>query len=67
MTKEIQAVARVLVKTALDLIQADAHQWSERPCTTCRTIGSILGEPFGCYLYAEQRRRQRLKEQGAKS
>ncbi len=30
------------------LIEADPHQWSTRPCPTCRTITAVLGRPFGC-------------------
>ncbi len=36
------------------LLQDDPHQWSERPCPTCRAIGSVVGKPFGCYVYAQQ-------------
>lgn len=44
----VRACARVLVGAALDLIQADPHQWSKRPCATCRAVSSIVGRPFGC-------------------
>ena len=32
----------------LSLIQIDPHQWSHRPCDTCRQIAQIIGKPFGC-------------------
>ena len=48
----VQAAARVLIDTALDAIQADPHQWSTRPCGTCRSVGAVIGRPFGCYAYA---------------
>lgn len=55
----IQAAARVLMSTALDLLQADPHSWSTRPCPTCRPISAIIGRPFGCYLYAIQHQERR--------
>lgn len=55
----IQAAARVLMRAVLDEVQSDPHQWSERPCPTCRTVGAIMGRPFGCYVYAEKRQRER--------
>ena len=39
---------RKLVKRVTDLIEADPHQWSKRPCATCRTISVIVGYEFGC-------------------
>lgn len=50
----IQAAANVMLKTVLKLIQDDPHQWSKRPCSTCRAISSIIGEPFGCILKAKK-------------
>lgn len=52
----IDSVAAILLNGALDLIQADPHQWSTRPCSTCRAVGAIAKKPFGCYEY--QRRRE---------
>jgi cytidine deaminase len=46
----IQAAARVLAESAFALIQADPHQWSTRPCSTCRTVTMLIGAPFGCEL-----------------
>lgn len=28
--------------------EADPHQFSTRPCATCRDISTALGRPFGC-------------------
>ena len=36
------------LQRALQLIQKDPHQWTARPCPTCRTISRICGKPFGC-------------------
>jgi hypothetical protein len=51
----IQAAARVLPGAALDLIQADPHQWSTRPCQTCIAVSAIVGRPFGCSAMAERK------------
>lgn len=56
--KIIRDVARILMETVLDLIQKDSHQWSTRPCSTCRAITNIVGRPFGCYKYAEDRAKE---------
>jgi len=45
--------AEILAQTVLDLIQADPHQWSKRPCTTCQAVSTILKKPFGCVLHAK--------------
>ena len=55
----IQAAASVLFDAALHVLQNDPHAWSKRPCQTCRTVTALAGKPFGCYLYAEQRRKER--------
>lgn len=44
---------RVLAKSVTDLIEADPHQWSKRPCVTCRIISSIVGYKFGCMTLAD--------------
>jgi hypothetical protein len=54
-TADVLAAARVLANAALQAIQDDPHQWSARPCPTCRAVSSLVGRPFGCYLYAQQR------------
>jgi hypothetical protein len=52
----IQAALRVFLKIALDLIQSDPHQWSNRPCQTCKAVSAIVGRPFGCYEFQRERR-----------
>jgi len=54
----IRAAVNVIVEPILSLLQNDPHQWSTRPCSTCRTITIITGKPFGCILMAEQKRRK---------
>ncbi len=55
----IRAAVKVITEPMLRLLQDDPHQWSDRPCTTCKSISSIIGADFGCYLYAAERRRKR--------
>lgn len=50
----IRAAVRVVITPVLRLLQGDPHQWSKRPCATCRAVSSIVGEPFGCLLFAKQ-------------
>lgn len=52
----IKAAALVLLEGALSQLQEDPHQWSTRPCPTCRAITSMLGKSFGCYLYADRKK-----------
>lgn len=52
--KEIKVTVYILMEAVLNLIQKDPHQWSDRPCETCRTITHIIGNEFGCYLYQKQ-------------
>ena len=64
-TQEImKAGVNILMDTVLNLIQNDPHQWSNRPCSTCKSISSIIGNPFGCYVYAINKkvRELRIKE-----
>jgi len=44
----ITAAAEMLVDAALRAIEADPHQWSTRPCQTCRTVSALVGRAFGC-------------------
>lgn len=41
---------------ALRLIQKDMHQFSKRPCSTCKTISLLIHEPFGCVIKANERK-----------
>lgn len=44
-----------ILDAVLSLLQDDPHQWSTRPCPTCRTITGIVRRPFGCSLVAARR------------
>lgn len=52
-----KAAARALMSAVLDTLQADPHQWSERPCPTCRAVSALAGRDFGCQLFAKKRAR----------
>ena len=49
------ALKTVVMYTVLDLLQADPHQWSTRPCSTCKKITSLSKRNFGCDLYRERK------------
>lgn len=53
----IQAAARLIMKTALDVLYTDPHMWSTRPCPTCEPISALIGTPFGCVRYRVERQR----------
>lgn len=63
----IQAAVRLLMRSALRLITEDNHMWSTRPCSTCRTITALLGEPFGCdaFRIRDAARRSRSETGGS--
>lgn len=55
----LRAMAATLFDGALSVIEADPHQWSARPCASCRVVGGIVGRNFGCYLYAAKNAKAR--------
>ena len=61
----IQVAARMQLSAALDMLQEDSHQWSERPCPTCRAITGLLGRVFGCYKYAADRQKRNGGDNGS--
>lgn len=45
----LEAVLPTMVPlAALDIFAKDPHRFSERPCTTCNHISTIIGRPWGC-------------------
>jgi len=59
---EVQQAVDLVIGSVLRLLQDDGHQWSSRSCSTCKTITSIVGKPFGCIEYARRRAEERRKE-----
>lgn len=51
----IRLAATILVEAVVDLLQNDPHQWSTRPCSTCTAVSGVLGKPFGCLKYKEEK------------
>ena len=51
----LDAAVQKIIGAALAAIQADPHQWSTRPCPTCRAVTAITGIKFGCCAYAANR------------
>lgn len=41
-------------ETVARLFEADPHQFSTRPCSTCRAVSSLLGRSFGCDAKAKR-------------
>lgn len=41
------------VVEARNVIEADPHDWSARPCGTCDRVSELLGVPFGCHHFGE--------------
>ena len=46
------AVNRV-TRAALEMLGSDRHEFSTRPCPTCRAISELLGSPWGCSEMAQ--------------
>jgi hypothetical protein len=54
--KMIQAAANVLIEAVIRLVEQDPHQFSTRPCSTCRAVSSIIDKPFGCVRKAMEKK-----------
>ena len=50
---DITAISIQLADTVARMVEADPHQWSSRPCSTCRAISSLIGRSFGCMAKAK--------------
>jgi hypothetical protein len=49
------ALLRVLAESVASVIERDPHQWSTRPCPSCRVISGLLGRLFGCDKYRAEK------------
>lgn len=49
---------RLLAQVVADLVYVDPHDWSNRPCATCRAVSAIIDRPFGCDRYRQEGRRR---------
>lgn len=57
--RRIAALESVLPKAVLDTIYSDPHQWSDRPCPTCRMVTDLTGVAFGCVRYAKAKQQRK--------
>lgn len=37
-----------------DIIYRDPHEWSERPCPTCRVVTAFFGWDYGCVRFGKE-------------
>lgn len=44
----LEALERVALR-----LDADPHQWSKRPCSTCAAISKDIGKDFGCIAFSK--------------
>jgi len=42
------ALLRALAESVASVVESDPHQFSTRPCQTCRVVSGLLGRSFGC-------------------
>ncbi|KKN55596.1 hypothetical protein LCGC14_0580680 [marine sediment metagenome] len=56
--KMMKMCVNVLFESIIEVLYADPHQWSTRPCITCKTVTSITGKPFGCDRYREEKEKR---------
>lgn len=42
------------MRQVVEHVLSDPHQWSLRPCPTCREASEVIGYPVGCYRYHAQ-------------
>lgn len=52
----VRSAASMLMEAALRVLENDPHSWSKRPCSTCETVSSLAGRPFGCVAHANSKR-----------
>lgn len=60
-TKEESIKKFIVYFDALQLLQKDSHQWSSRPCATCKQISTTFQYDFGCVRYASDKKIQMQK------
>lgn len=51
----VRAAVRFSVDAVARVLDGDPHNWSARPCETCRLVTSVLGRPFGCDRVRQER------------
>lgn len=57
LTAVANASLRLVLEAVAGALEADPHQFSTRPCATCRAVSGMLGRDFGCVARARSRAR----------
>lgn len=57
MKQTIRVSVNVIMDSVIGIIGMDGHSWSSRPCQTCLAVTGLIGRPFGCYWYQENKKR----------
>lgn len=53
---DVTALVLQHAETLARMWESDPHQFSMRPCETCRAASGLLGRPFGCAKRALEKR-----------
>jgi hypothetical protein len=56
--REELGAERRLLGAVMDILNGDPHQFGTRPCSSCQTITSLVGQSFGCIKAALERKRR---------
>ena len=56
MKQTVRVAVDIIMDAVVETIGIDGHQWSDRPCPTCRAITGFIGRPFGCYWYQAKKK-----------
>ena len=52
----VKIAVGIIMDSVIAVIALDGHQWSDRPCQTCRAVTGLIGKPFGCYWYQAKKK-----------
>jgi len=53
---ELEAKINKPFMEAFIAISEDMHPAGSRPCSTCRLVTNVIGQPFGCYAYQARKK-----------
>ncbi len=56
MNQAVRVSVGIIMDSVVEIIALDGHQWSDRPCQTCRAVTGLIGRPFGCYWYQAKKK-----------
>ncbi len=55
---------REAMEAAMNLLYMDSHNWSTRPCATCREVSKALNISFGCVRKAKEAAKAHARGEG---